>query len=216
MDKLVIFDCDGTLIDSEIIAARVFPTVWSSMGLQMTSDFFLCNFVGTGFNAEIVKQTMAQLPSNAVEIAEKKFEEEMANYLEPVKGIRQILEWLPHQACVASNSSLNYIKKALVKSRLDHFFADRVYSSREFGNPKPAPDIFLHAAKESGALPENCIVIEDSVSGIKGAQNAGMTVIGLMAGQHFNQVVKDRLLSAKANFYCSSAEELKEVIQNLF
>lgn len=209
MNRLIIFDCDGTLIDSEIIAARVFPAVWSAMGLPMTSDFFICNFVGTGFNSDIVKQTMAKLPSNAVQIAEKQFEEEMAQCLAPVKGVREVLEGLTHPGCVASNSALPYIKKALAKTQLAHFFADRVYSSREFGNPKPAPDIFLHAAKEAGVRPSNCIVVEDSVSGILGAQRAGMTVIGFMAGQHFNPVVKDRLLSAKADVYCSTAEELK-------
>ena len=172
MSKLVIFDCDGTLVDSEIIAAEVFPAVWSTMGVEMTSDYFLCNFVGTGSDAEIVKKTMALLPSDAMEIADKKFDEELALRLQAVRGIYKVLSNLSFQKCVASNSSLPYIRSALAKTSLTNFFGNRVYSSRNHGRPKPAPDVFLHAAKELGFTPSQCIVIEDSLSGIKAAQNA--------------------------------------------
>lgn len=84
MKKLIIFDCDGTLVDSEVIASEVFPAVWSKMGLTMSADFFLSNFVGTGSDAEIVKTTMAQLPPNAMEIADQKFDEELRKRLQPV------------------------------------------------------------------------------------------------------------------------------------
>lgn len=215
MSKLIIFDCDGTLIDSEIIAAEVFPAVWSKMGIEMSQDYFLCNFVGTGHDAEIVKKTMALLPPNAMEVADKKFDEELELRLQPVRGIFQLLQDLPYQACVASNSSIHYIKKVLAKTLLAPFFDNRVYSSRNIGKPKPAPDIFLHASKELGFSPKQCVVVEDSVSGIKGAQNAGMLVIGFLGGLHCNSVVKEKLFSANADFYCSSAEELKDLFKNL-
>ena len=213
MSKLIIFDCDGTLVDSEIIAAEVFPSVWSTMGLKITSDYFLCNFVGTGSDAEIVKKAMALLPPNAMELAEIKFEEELALRLEAVRGMSEVLKNLPFQSCVASNSSLKYIKNALAKTLLAEFFGSRVYSARDLNKPKPAPDIFLHAAQKLGFLPEQCVVIEDSVSGIKGAQSAGMLVIGFMGGLHCNSVVKEKILSAKADYYCSSAEELSALLR---
>jgi HAD superfamily hydrolase (TIGR01509 family) len=215
MSKLVIFDCDGTLVDSEIIAAEVFPAVWSKMGVEMTADYFLCNFVGTGSDAEIVKKTMALLPQDAMEIADKKFAEELALRLQAVRGISLVLNDLPNQVCVASNSSLKYVKDALAKTLLADFFGERVYSSRDLGKPKPAPDIFLHAAKELGFSPKQCVVIEDSISGIKGAQNAGMPVIGFFGGLHCNTVVRERLLSANADCYCSSAEELRDILKKL-
>lgn len=215
MSKLVIFDCDGTLVDSEIIAAEVFPAVWSKMGVEMTADYFLCNFVGTGSDAEIVKKTMALLPSDAKEIADKKFDEELALRLQAVQGMSQVLRDLPYQVCVASNSSLKHVKDALTKTLLAEFFGERIYSSRDLGKPKPAPDIFLHAAKELGFSPKQCLVIEDSISGIKAAQNAGMPVVGFFGGLHCNTVVRKRLLSAKADYYCSSAEDLKDILKNL-
>lgn len=215
MNKLIIFDCDGTLVDSEIIAAEVFLAAWSQMGVEMTADYFLCNFVGTGSDAEVVQKTKALLPPNAMELADKKFDEELALRLQAVRGMHQLLRDLTFQTCVASNSSLKYVKGALEKTLLSEFFGNRVYSSRDLAKPKPAPDVFLHAAKELGFSPEQCVVIEDSVSGIKGAQNAGMPVIGFLGGLHCNSVVTARLLSAKADYYCSSAEELNNLLQNL-
>ena len=215
MKKLIIFDCDGTLVDSEIIAAKVFPSVWTDMGITMTEDYFICNFVGTGSNAEIVKKTMALLPPNAMEIADKKFDEELKRSLKSVNGMHELLNIIPQQICVASNSSHQYIVDALSITELSPFFGNRIYSARQLANPKPAPDVFLHAATTLGFNPKDCLVIEDSLSGILAAQNAGMTVVGFMGGQHFNQVVKERLFTANADYYCLNAHELKELILKL-
>ncbi|HWU42325.1 MAG TPA: HAD family phosphatase [Bdellovibrio sp.] len=215
MSKLVIFDCDGTLVDTEIIAAEVYPAVWSTMGVEMTTDYFLCNFVGTGSDAEVVRKTMALLPPNAMELADEKFNEVIVGRLQAVHGMTKILRELPYQTCVASNSSLKYVKNVLAMTSLSDFFADRVYSSRDAGKPKPAPDVFLHAANKLGFSPRQCVVIEDSVSGIKAAQNAGMQVVGFMGGLHCNASVREKLFSAKADHYCSSTEELKNILQDL-
>ena len=215
MKKLIIFDCDGTLVDSEIIAAQVFPAMWASMGVEMTEEFFIYNFVGTGPDAEIVKQTAARLPANAKEVSEKKFNEELNKNLKSIKGMKELIEKLPHQVCVASNSSYDYILRVLAITELHSFFENRVYSSRQQGRPKPAPDVFLHAAKTLGFEPSECIVIEDSVPGILAAQNAKMTVIGLMAGMHFSPLVREKLLNAKADYYCNDVAELDELILKL-
>jgi HAD superfamily hydrolase (TIGR01509 family) len=212
MKKLILFDCDGTLVDSEVIAARIFPTVWATFGVEITSDYFICNFVGASGDNEVVRKTHALLPPGALDHTRKVFHEELWRSLQAVQGMQDLLKSLPHQTCVASNSALDYVKTALNKTELSPFFGDRVYSSRLVGKPKPAPDVFLHAAKELGYRPEQCCVVEDSVSGIRAAQNAGMPVIGFMGGLHFNSVVKERLLSAKANWYCSTIDELKALL----
>jgi len=207
--KLIIFDCDGTLVDSEVIASEVFPSVWSSMGLSMTADYFLTHFVGTGSDAEIVKQTMALLPPNAMEIADQKFDEELKSRLQPVMGMKDLLQDLNHDTCVASNSSLAYVNEALKFTGLLPFFQNRVFSSRQLARPKPAPDVFLHAAQTLGYSPDNCLVIEDSRSGILAAKNAKMKVIGFMGGLHFNQALKEKLYEAEADFYYSDIIELR-------
>lgn len=209
MKKLIIFDCDGTLVDSEVIASEVFPAVWSEMGLTMSADFFLTNFVGTGSDAEIVKTTMAKLPPNAMEIADLKFDEELRKRLQPVRGIKELLTDLVHDMCVASNSSPGYVIGALASTGLLPFFNDRVFSARQLARPKPAPDVFLHSAKTLGYSPKDCIVIEDSRSGILAAKNANMKVIGFLGGLHFNQALREKLYEAQADFYCSEVSELR-------
>lgn len=212
MKKLIIFDCDGTLVDSEFIACKTFPSVWSKMGVHIDEDFFLCNFVGVSNDADIVKQTLSRLPPNAMAVADEIFHQELKKNLAPVSGIQKLLEKLQHQTCVASNSSPKYLEEVLRKTNLEVFFGPRVYSAHHVKRPKPAPDLFLHAAKELGFASEECVVVEDSVAGINAAKNAGMTVIGFMAGLHFNQVVQERLFAAKADHYCSNTSELYELL----
>lgn len=208
--RLIIFDCDGTLVDSEVIASEVFPKVWSSMGLGMTTDYFVSNFVGIGSDAEIIKKTMALLPPNAMEIADKQFEEELKKRLQPVDGMPELLAELQHEICVASNSSLPYVVDALKLTGLYKHFHEKVFSSKLLPLPKPAPDVFLHAAKTLGFEPTDCIVIEDSRSGIVAAKNANMKVIAYMGGLHFNSVLKQKLLSAGADYYYSNISDLRK------
>jgi beta-phosphoglucomutase-like phosphatase (HAD superfamily) len=110
MKKLIIFDCDGTLVDSEHIASYVFPRIFSAMGIHMTSDYFICNFVGTSTDSEFVQNEMKKLPPNAMAIANQKFEEELRANLKAIPGISDLLDKIEHSVCVASNSSLPYLK----------------------------------------------------------------------------------------------------------
>jgi len=214
MNKLIIFDCDGTLVDSEAIAARVFPAVWATMGLQMTTDEFISNFVGISNDAESVKNILAPLPPHAKAVADKAFAEELARNLQPVHGTLKLLAQLSCQACVASNSSVEYLQRTLRATGLAEFFGERIFSAHQVARPKPAPDLFLHAAQVLGFQAEQCLVVEDSVPGVKAAQAAGMKVVGYTAGLHFNAAVTNRLLEAKADFYCDNALELEQLIRN--
>jgi len=98
---------------------------------------------------------------------------------------------------------------------ISFFYFEWVFEYHSKASVKTYPKKFVHAAKVNKFAPSECIVIEDSVSGIQAAQNAGMKVIGFMGGQHFNSVVQERLLSAMADFYCYSTLELKELLSNL-
>lgn len=215
MKRLIIFDCDGTLVDSEYIASKVFPSVWAKMGVELSTDYFLCNFVGVANDSEVIKNIMAKLPPNAMAIADKKFEEELAENLEATAGIHDLLDEVKQQICVASNSSLPYLKRVLLKTKLSPYFADRVYSAHQVANPKPAPDLLLHAASSLGFAPDQCLVVEDSLAGVMAAKSAGMRVIGYSGGLHFSsQALRDRLISAKADYYCTNVKELKDLVLN--
>lgn len=214
MEKMILFDCDGTLIDSEMIAAQVFAREWQTFGIEIDEQFFLTHFVGTGVDAEIVKQTKARLPDHVHEIVEKKFLEELLHRVTAVRGIPEVLSRIQSPMCVASNSDLPYLKMVLEATGLDKFFGNKVYSAHDLGKFKPAPDLFLHAAQESRVEPVHCLVIEDSVAGIAAAKNAGMKVACFLAGLHINAAGRERLRAASADFYCESAEELSGIIQS--
>lgn len=212
MKKLIIFDCDGTLVDSEIIACKVFPAVWSTMGVQMTEEEFLCTIVGTGSDSEVKINLRARLPANAKDITDIKFDEALKQNLKAVTGIPELLQTIRHDLCVASNSSPRYLHNVLGYTQIAHHFGDKVFSAHQVAKSKPAPDLFLHAAATLGFKPQDCLVIEDSPTGIKAAKNANMKVVGLMAGLHFNQILIDRLLAANADLYCSTTDELSKII----
>ena len=220
MIKLIIFDCDGTIINSEIIATKVFPKVWAQMGVEISEEFFLCNFVGVSNGAPFVREFLTQLPPDAMKIADQKLDEELELNLHPVDGIPSLLNWLRprKEICVASNSSLPYLQRVLAKTDLISLFSEKIFSAHQVERPKPSPDLFLYAAQKMGVSPEECLVIEDSVSGIKAAKAAGTQVVGFMGGLHFKAGIKEldnRLLSAGANYYVYGADELKLILEKI-
>ncbi|MCA9487099.1 MAG: HAD family phosphatase [Nanoarchaeota archaeon] len=212
MKKLVIFDCDGTLVDSEVIATKVFTRYWATHGVNFTEDEFKEKFIGTGKNAPIVIETFSKMPEYANEEGDRLLDEELERNLCAVEGMVELVSELSNDICVASNSSLNYVKSALKKTKLDVCFNQNVFSAEQVKNPKPSPDLFLFACSELGYEPYDCIVIEDSVSGIKAAQNANMKVISFSGAAHFVPSLERNLKLANATWHCSSVSELKHLL----
>lgn len=215
MEKLVIFDCDGTLVDSEVIASKVYPKYWKTHGVFVTENDFKKNFIGTGKNAPIVVDTYSKMPSYAEKVAEALVEKELWELLSPVDGIHDLLANLGADLCVASNSSLNYIKKALSKTNIEKFFGDKVFSSELVPNPKPAPDLFLYIATKLGYKLDNCIVIEDSIFGVTAAQRSGIKVVGFSGGGHFIPELEEKLKNSNPDWYCSSSKELAVLLKSI-
>lgn len=211
----MIFDFDGTLVDSEHIASLVFTDVWTQMGYPMTQEFFIEHFVGIANDSETLKPILSKMPANASEIAHEAFHKELERSLKPVTGVAELLADLKLPMCVASNSFIDYIYKKLKIVGLEKYFGDRVFSGRDVPKPKPAPDVFLHAADTLGFTTDECIVVEDSFAGVTAAKAAGMTVIGFTAGLHFNETVKQRMMKAQPDYSCATATELKKLILEL-
>jgi HAD superfamily hydrolase (TIGR01509 family) len=212
---LIIFDCDGTLVDSEAIAAKIFPQVWASMGLEMTPEFFVENFVGVSNTDPNVVRILSSLPANAMEVADQEFEKAWRSHVTSINGIPDLLDTLGDKICVASNSSKSYLQTVLKKTDLSSYFGDRIFSARDRAAPKPAPDVFLHAAATMGFETADCIVVEDSLAGIQAAKSAGMLVIGFTAGLHFTSNLKQRLRTGRADLYADSVTELQEILNRL-
>ncbi len=188
---LVIFDCDGVIIDSEIISARTLVTQMNECDIDVTLDYVLDNFIGKSFSS--VKKVIAQtyhkaLPYNFEEIYLRHLLSVFESELELMDGILDVMGNLSVPFCVATSSSPVRAARSLEIVGLKDFVGDRLYTASEVSNGKPAPDLFLHASKTMGHLPERCLVIEDSPSGILAGKTAGMSVWQFCGGSHLKPV----------------------------
>jgi HAD superfamily hydrolase (TIGR01509 family) len=178
---LVIFDCDGVLVDSELIAYTIFAEMLNEIGLSLTLEeiFDICVGKSLATCLEIIKDMFGKsVPDNfAIEFRQRTIQAFMID-LQPVQGIHDVLSQLKLSYCVASNSNYEWLQKALTKTSLLPYFLGKIFSATEVARSKPAPDVFLYAAEKMGFSPERCVVIEDTPTGVKAGVDAGMTVFG--------------------------------------
>jgi len=197
--ELVIFDCDGVLIDSEPIANRVLAECLCDLGLPTTTEQSYERYHGMSYPAcfaLVERQLGRPLPAGFVEAHWSRLEAALARELEPVPFVRDALARIATPSCVASNGRLSTMHKTLAKTGLIARFAGRIFSADDVARPKPAPDLFLHAAASLGAEPRRCAVVEDSPHGVAAGVAAGMTVFGYAA-----QTGAAKLASAGARIF---------------
>ena len=184
---LVIFDCDGVLVDSEPIGARIGATVLTSLGWELSADQVMERFLGRSeeyFQAEVERELGRPLPSGWDDEFEHLYDAAYATELEPVEGIVPLLDELTERGiatCVASNGSHDKMRRTLGATGLHERFQGRIFSAQDVPRGKPAPDLYLHAARTMGVRPGECVVVEDSPPGVAAAWAAGMHCIGYAA-----------------------------------
>lgn len=184
---LVIFDCDGVLVDSEPIANRVFAARLATVGVHLEVREVMARFVGRTRAGcmELAAQLAGRaLPADFGERWDAALFEALAREVRPVAGIEAVLGSLDRPFCVASNSSQRRLRLVLETTGLMRWFEDRYFSAAEVARPKPAPDLFLHAAARLGADPARCVVVEDTPTGARAARAAGMRVLGYAAAPY--------------------------------
>lgn len=184
MTRLVIFDCDGVLVNSEGIANRVMASHITRAGWRMTGPQSEALFKGSTMDQviEAVEQHLGhRLPASWLERFEDECFSAFTDELEPIDGVIDLIRRV-HRAglmsCVASQGSLKKMSVTLKAAGLIDMLGTHVFSAANVGRPKPAPDIFLHAAMRMSTPASQCLVIEDSVTGVKAALAASMSVIG--------------------------------------
>ncbi len=178
---LVIFDCDGVLVDSEPLANQVYVQMLWELGYQVNMDEYLREFAGAALpvRLEATSQKLNWMPpTNFLSIFNERLSTLTKRELKPVPGIRELIKSLTVPICIASNGSREEILLRLKLANLTEFFGGAIFSGLEVPHPKPAPDVFLAAAKAYNVPPVRCIVIEDSVPGVTAAVRAGMKVYG--------------------------------------
>jgi HAD superfamily hydrolase (TIGR01509 family) len=187
---LVIFDCDGVLVDSEIIAADTLADMLGRYGQPADSSQVLERYLGRSFKAvqdDYRAATGTPLPASFAAEQRQALETAFRAELKPIEGIRDVLRRLQKRGvpyALASSSSLDRIEDSLEITGLAPYFEGRVFSSSMVKRGKPAPDLFLHVAKEMAAAPGRSLVIEDSPAGVAAGKAAGMTVWGFTGGGH--------------------------------
>lgn len=185
--KLVIFDCDGVLVDSETISVAVLTRFLRKAGAEIAERDGYRLFLGRSMAA--VKETLRSDYALALSKAEldsirtETFQRFRAE-LRPIPGVIETLSRLDLRRCVASSSSLERIRLSLSLTGLLEMLDPHIYSASMVTRGKPAPDLFLHSAKSMGVRPEDCVVVEDSPAGIDAARHAGMRVFAFTGGSH--------------------------------
>jgi HAD superfamily hydrolase (TIGR01509 family) len=186
--SLVIFDCDGVLVDSEHLSAQVLVETFAGIGVTIDLAFVFENFLGHSFPevaARYAKAHGAGIPETFEADYRIRLLDKFSTDLKPMPSIENVLDELSVPCCLATGSSLIRVRQSLEVTALAWRFTDRVFATSMVARGKPAPDIFLHAAKAMGVAPAQCLVIEDSATGIAAAHAAGMTVWQFTGGCHF-------------------------------
>jgi HAD superfamily hydrolase (TIGR01509 family) len=213
---LIIFDCDGVLVDSEVISCRVHAEVLTRHGYPITAEQVFARFLGRSAlaaNREVEAELGRPLPDDFDAQLKAALFEEFAVSLQAVPHVVEALAAIATPVCVASSGTPDKIRTSLTHTRLLSRLAPHIFSATQVVHGKPAPDLFLFAATQMGATPGRCLVIEDSVPGITAARAAGMTAFGFSGGSHCRDGHTEALIAAGAQASFDDMRQLPEMIR---
>ena len=215
---MVIFDCNGVLVDSEPLATAIVSQEFMRAGFPLTPDIVARYFTGrrpADMFAEVEIAAGRKLPPDfAATVASATLRRFRAE-LRATQHAAYALSWLRGPKCVASSSSIDRIRVSLESTDLIRFFEPNLFSASDVRHGKPAPDLFLHAAGRMRVSPSECIVVEDSAVGVAAGIAAGMTVIGFVGGSHAGGQLANHLRAAGAVKVIADLRALKSTIIDL-
>ena len=210
--ELLIFDCDGVLVDSELITNRVFVGMLNELGLALTLEDMFERFVGRSMPQclSMIKELLChEVPEEFVAEFRVRIAAALKSELKAVPGIESVLESVKLPYCVASSGTHDKMQLTLGLTGLLPKFQGKMFSVTEVAHPKPFPDVFLHAAKQSGVAASACAVIEDTPTGVQAGVAAGMTVFGFCA-----HTPRHRLLEAGAHHTFEKMRDLPRLMDS--
>lgn len=215
---LVIFDCDGVLVDSEALACVVHAEVLTAHGYAISAEQVHDRFLGRSSREarfEVETEMGRVLPDEYTVALKAAIDRVFGEQLTPVPHIAETLAKLSLPICVASSGTPTRIRSSLTTTGLRDRFGPHLFSASQVSNGKPAPDLFLFAASEMGVKPARCVVVEDSVPGVTGAVAAGMTVLGFHGGAHCRPETAGALQAAGATATFGDMRRLSGLIAQL-
>ena len=231
-DFFLIFDCDGVLVDSEWLVARIEVETRAEFGQQISIEEYIRRYVGLSTRSPEYLESLNGLPPEFRDIMRVRVERAFHEELEAIPGVADLLERIRHRPkAIASSSSPHEIEMMLEHVGLLHHFelhaaaraaatplltsgrkGHNIYSVSMVARPKPAPDVYLFAAEQNNIAPSQCLVIEDSVVGATAALSAGMTVWGFIGGRHQSAGAADRLRSIGVARIVGHMDELQKAL----
>lgn len=215
---LLIFDCDGVLVDSERLACSALAKLMTTLGHALTTEEAVLAFAGSSLSdvlSRAEKLLSRPIPQRMGEQTSRQLMARLRGELMAVAGVKEAIAALPYRRCVASSSEPERLLLSLEVSGLWSVFGNDVFSAARVANGKPAPDLFLLAARCLEADPSCCIVIEDSVLGIEAARAAAMAAIGFAGASHASDELARRLAAAGAETVIRSMAELPMAVKGL-
>ncbi|MBT3358288.1 MAG: HAD family hydrolase [Rhodospirillaceae bacterium] len=212
---LVIFDCDGVLVDSEMLASRLMATRLTREGYPITAQQCRDRYTGislASLKTAVEKDWGKKLPEDFEETVRAHDLGVFARELEAVPGVADALRKIDIPVCVASSGVPEKIENSLQTTGLMEFFEPHLFSTSLVAKGKPAPDIFLYAARQMGVDPARCVVVEDAEAGIRGGLDAGMQVFGFAGGGHCGPGYMQMLHKAGAGLVFENMARLPELL----
>ncbi len=212
---VIIFDCNGVLVDGEPISATVAAEEFTRAGFQMTPQVVARFFTGRraiDMCADVEAATGRKLPTSFPTDLAASTLRRIREELRATPHAAHALTWVRGPKCVASSATLERIRESLETAGLLRFFETRLFSANDVPRGKPAPDIFLHAAGQMGIDPRDCLVVEDSPVGVAAAVAAGMTAIGFVGGSHIHALSPAELTAAGARTVIADMRALKSTV----
>ncbi len=210
--ELIIWDCDGCLIDSELIVSACVAGFFTNLGYPISTKDYAYRFAGkqiakalAEIDDETGKDFSSRFPWREFDVDVKRLIE---RDLKPIDGIEDVLAQLDLPMCIASGSCANRNERLLSQMGILSYFEGRIYSADQVEKGKPAPDVFLFAAQQMGVAPEKCIVIEDSPFGVQAAKAAGMDVFAYLGASHISEKVRTKVVAQKPTAIFSDMREL--------
>ncbi len=198
--KLVIFDCDGVLIDSEFLALRSLVETLAEFGVSMDMHEAAARYAGRSISstADVEARYNVKLPPEYLMRKRQRRDEMFRTQLRTLPDIGALISALPCKKCVASGSSLSRLGQTLASTDIWPLLSPHIFSAEQVAHGKPAPDLFLFAAEQMGVAPQECLVIEDSHAGMQAARAANMRAFGYIGGAHCPEGHAQTLLNGGA------------------
>ena len=217
--QLIIFDCDGVLIDSETISAKVISNQFNKLGIDINTQYVQKHFVGQSYlkvKGHVLKNFNIQLADNFEEEYRVELLKVFDKELKIVPGIENILKQLNTQKCVATSSSKKRATSSLKTVGIYEYVKDNIFSAYNLGDKgKPAPDIYLNSAKKFNIEPQNVLVIEDSLVGIEGGKRAGMRTWHFIGASHLKAWDKNHKYTYEPDFVFDNMTKFFDYLPHL-